>query len=56
MKLLSKILVIWLAVMWTIFSVWVVTVTKFPLNFGFVGLQSLAGVVLMWTTLQYKAI
>jgi hypothetical protein len=54
MRLSNKILVMWLAVMWTIFSVWVVAVTQFPLNFGFVGLQSLAGVVLMWTMLQYR--
>jgi len=46
----------WLAVMWIVFSVWVVAVTQFPLNFGVVGLQSLTGIVLMWTMLQYRDI
>jgi hypothetical protein len=46
----------WLAVMWVVFSVWVVAVTNFPLNIGFVGLQSLTGIVLMWTMQQYRNI
>ncbi len=56
MRLSSKILVMWLTVMWMVFSVWVVAVTNFPLNFGFVGLQSLMGIVLLWTMIQYKDI
>jgi hypothetical protein len=56
MRLSSKILVIWLAVMWVVFSVWVFAVTNFPLNFGFVGLQSLTGIALVWTMIQYRDI
>ncbi|MCZ2808231.1 MAG: hypothetical protein O2V44_02635 [Candidatus Bathyarchaeota archaeon] len=56
MRLSNKILLVWLAVMWIVFSIWVFAVTQFPLNFGFVGLQSLTGVVLMWTMLQYRDI
>jgi hypothetical protein len=54
MKLSNKILLMWLAVMWVIFSVWVFAVTQFPLNVGFVGLQSIFGVALMWTMTQYR--
>ena len=54
MRLSNKILVMWLAVMWVVFSVWLFAVTQFPLNFGVVGLESLAGIVLMWTMLQYR--
>ena len=54
MRLSNKIVLIWLAVMWTVFSAWVVIVTSFPLNFGFVGLESISGIVLMWIMIQYK--
>jgi hypothetical protein len=54
MQFSNKIVLSWLAVMWVIFSVWVVSVTSFPLNLGFVGMQSLTGIALMWTTLWYK--
>jgi hypothetical protein len=56
MRLSSKILAAWLAFMWIVFSAWVVVVTQFPLNFGFVGLQSMAGIVLMWTMHWYKEV
>jgi hypothetical protein len=39
----------WLALMWIVFSIWVVAIAPFPLNFGFVALQSLIGIVLVWT-------
>jgi hypothetical protein len=54
MRLSNKILLMWLAVMWLIFSVWLFAVTQFPLNFGVVGLESIAGVALMWTMLMYR--
>jgi hypothetical protein len=56
MRLSSKIVLVWLAVMWTVFSAWVFIVTSFPLNFGFVGLESISGIALMWTMIQYKEI
>ena len=56
MRLSSKILTLWLTVMWAVFSVWVIAVTSFPLNFGFVGLQSVMGIALLWTMLQYRNI
>jgi hypothetical protein len=46
----------WLAVMWLVFSVWLFAVTQFPLNFGVVGLESIACVALMWTMLMYRDI
>jgi hypothetical protein len=49
MSVPDKILLMWLAVIWTVFSVWVVTITPFPLNFGFVAFQLLTGIVLVWT-------
>jgi hypothetical protein len=54
MKLTNKILLMWLAVMWVVFSVWLFAVTQFPLNFGVVGLESVAGVALMWTMQWYR--
>jgi len=56
MELTNKILLSWLAIMWIVFSVWVVAVTTFPLNFGFVGLQSLSGIALIWSMVKYKEI
>ncbi|MCW4015220.1 MAG: hypothetical protein NWF06_02520 [Candidatus Bathyarchaeota archaeon] len=56
MKRSNKILLMWLSVMWTVFSIWVVAVTQFPLNFGFVGLQSIVCIVLVWTMIQYNNI
>jgi hypothetical protein len=46
----------WLAAIWVVFSVWLFAVTKFPLNFGFVGLESIVGIVLMLTMLVYRDI
>jgi hypothetical protein len=46
----------WIAIMWAVFSIWIFAVTRFPLNFGFGGLQSLTGIVLVWTMLQYRDI
>jgi hypothetical protein len=54
MRLSNKILPMWLVVMWVIFSVWLFVVTQFPLNFGVLGLESIAGVALMWTMLMYR--
>ena len=56
MGLSNKILLTWLAVMWVVFSVWVVAVATFPLNFGFAGLQALSGIALMWSMIKYKEI
>jgi hypothetical protein len=56
MELTNKILLSWLATMWIVFSAWVVAVTKFPLNFGFVGLQTLSGITLIWSMAKYKQI
>jgi len=56
MGLTNKILLSWLAIMWIVFSVWVVAVTTFPLNFGFVGLQALSGIALIWSMVKYKEI
>ena len=46
----------WLAAIWIIFSIWLFVVTQFPLNFGVIGLESLAGLILMWTMVQYREI
>jgi len=56
MGLSNKILLAWLAVMWIVFSSWVVAVTTFPLNYGFVGLQTLSGIALIWSMIKYKEI
>ena len=56
MGLSNKILLTWLSAMWIVFSIWVVAVTKFPLNFGFVGLQAISGIALMWSMVKYKEI
>ncbi|MDG6222277.1 MAG: hypothetical protein IAX21_11020 [Candidatus Bathyarchaeota archaeon] len=56
MGLSNKIFLTWLATMWIVFSVWVVAVTTFPLNFGFVGLQALSGIALIWSMVKYNEI
>lgn len=56
MNVPNKILLAWIVVMWIIFSVWLFAVTQFPLNVGFVGLQSLAGIGLMWAMHLYRDI
>jgi hypothetical protein len=56
MRLTNKIMLAWLAVMWIVFSVWVVAVAAFPINFGFVGLQALFGIALMWSMIKYNEI
>ena len=56
MGLTNKILLAWLALMWVVFSVWVVAVTSFPLNCGFVGFQALSGIALIWSMVKYKEI
>jgi hypothetical protein len=56
MSLPNKILLLWLTAIWTICSLWVFVVTRFPLNFGVVGLESLGGIILMWVMIQYKDI
>jgi hypothetical protein len=56
MKLSSKFLLMLLMVIWGVFSAWLVAVTKFPLNFGVMGLESLAAIVLIWTMSKYREI
>ena len=56
MKFSNKVLLAWLAVMWAVFSVWVFAVAQFPLNYGFVGLQSLTGIALLWTVFWFREI
>lgn len=56
MALTNKILLIWLATMWIVFSVWFIAITTFPLNFGVVGIQALSGIALMWSMVKYKEI
>ena len=56
MELTNKILLIWLGAMWVVFSVWVVAVTTFPVNFGVVGIQALSGIALMWSMIKYNEI
>jgi hypothetical protein len=54
MKSSDKLLVFWLAVMWIVFSTWVMAVTPFPLNFGFVAFQLLTGIVFVWIMIPNK--
>jgi hypothetical protein len=54
MTISNKILLIWLSVMWTIFSFWFFAITQFPLNISLIGLESIAGVILMWTMHMYR--
>jgi hypothetical protein len=56
MKLANKIMLSWLAIIWLVFSVWLLAVTHFPLNFGVVGLEFIAGIILMWTMLANRDI
>ncbi len=56
MRLSNKIILIWLAVMWVVFSAWLLALTQFPLNFGVGGLESIAGIVLIWIMLPNREV
>ena len=54
MKILNKIILIWLSVMWIIFSFWSFVITQFPLNLSVIGLESIAGIILIWTMQMHR--
>jgi hypothetical protein len=49
MNIADNILLLWLATIWIVFSIWIVAVAPFPLNLGFVAFQVLIWIVLVWT-------
>ena len=56
MELTGKIIIAWLSFIWIIFSIWLFSVTQFPLNFSVLGLESLGGIMLIWIMTQFRDI
>jgi hypothetical protein len=54
MRFSNKIILTWLTLIWIVFSCWIFAVTQFPINFGFVGVEAITGIVLLWTMSQFK--
>ena len=54
MNYINKILLVWLIVMWIVFSGWIFVVTQFPLNFSFIGIQFITGLAMIWTMIQVR--
>lgn len=48
----DKFIIVWLSSIWVIFSVWSFIVTQFPLNFSVIGMESIAGIILIWIIVQ----